>query len=141
MDETTGTSHIYLDGENQPNTVSSVQSMIGALDSIALTNELNGCFDANTTLFDTEASSCLVPIVHFIDSNDMLAQDLLTAALEHPHPPTVFMSEQGDGPVIELVNNNQTLVLGLDYGKEILSHLHIAIEKWNIVNYTFEVSR
>ena len=137
-DESSGTSYIQIDGENQPKTASSVESMIGALDSIALTNELNGCFGTNATL--TATVSCLAPIVHFKDLNDFLAEDLLRAALTHPRPPVVFMRFKEDGPVTELVNN-QTLVLGLDYGKEILSHLHIAIEKWNIVNYTFEVSR
>ena len=109
--------------------MSSVESMIAALDYIAHLNQLNDCF--------TYANSCLIPYVHYPYNNEELGNDLLQAALEHPHPPVVFSREYKTSDP-ELVNN-QTLVITFFHNQDIASHLlvHIDIVDWTITNYTY----
>ena len=129
IDNTTNVAIANVDGDAQPGTVSSVESMIAALDYIAQLNQLNGCF--------TYANSCLIPYVHYSDKDEELGNELLQAALEHPHPPVVF-SRQYETSDPELINN-QTLVVTFDEQDDIVSHLlvHVDVVDWTITNYTF----
>lgn len=113
--------------------------MVAALDYIAHINSLNGCFQNNTTIFDVDTQLCLVPIVHYTELIEETVNALLQAALEHPHPPAIFSEAYGLYSTPELINS-KTLVVTVDDGGNIVSHLHVAVDldDWTVTNYTVE---
>lgn len=136
IDDQTGTSFIQIDGGNPPRTVSPVDSMVAALDSVARVNSLSGCFESNET---ATSKSCLVPIVFYSELDEELGDTLLDAALAHAYPPAVFLEPNGDHLEPDLVNN-RTLVLSVDFADDQLAHLRVNFdsETWTVSNFTHE---
>ena len=124
-----------MNGENQPLTVPSVQSMNAALDYVAYVNSLQGCFEYDTAMLGD--INCLIPTVHYSEKDETLGDKLLEAALAHPYPPLVFSETYSDREKPELMNN--TIVVTFDDGGDIVSHLYVDVnlEGWSIMNYTF----
>jgi hypothetical protein len=140
IDEETSTAWVLLSDENQPRTVSTIDSMVAALDYIAYVNALSGCSQSNQTIFDDDANiTCLIPAVYYRDYDIEFGNALLNAALEHTHPPLLFSDRNGDHFEPELMNN-KTLVVSLDDDSDMLTHLHVEVdlEKWAVTNFMLE---
>jgi len=148
FDKDTGIAVIVITSENQPNTLSQVDSMNALLDYVAHINNENDCFvssndyhDDNIVMEDQKVdtkhtmqciadirtSGCWSPVVFLIQSVDQF--DLLRAAASHPNPPILFVNEINivDSVLTELAPNFWSVGLAKN-NDGVVEHLRIKFD-------------